>query len=75
MSSLFLTWPKTIDTEFRAFYTANVTDGESVGIAVESDDGVYYRLGSSRLTQAQSDAIITEFPSVTPASDYSDTWP
>lgn len=45
----FITWPKTIDTKFRAAYLAKT--GEKIqDTPLESEDGLSYMVGSSRCT-------------------------
>ena len=47
----FITWPKTIDVKFRAAYLAET--GEKIqNTPLESSDGLYYLVGSSRATSA-----------------------
>ena len=62
----FITWLKIIDTKFRAAYLAK-TEEKIQDIPLESEDGLSYMVGSSRVTQKQldelkSDTNITENP-------------
>ena len=52
----FITWPKTIDTKFRAAYLAKT--GEKIqDTPLESEDGLSYMVGSSRVTEKQLDEL------------------
>ncbi len=52
----FITWPKTIDAKFRAAYLAKT--GEKIqDNLMESEDDLYYMVGSSRVTQKQLDEL------------------
>ena len=49
-------WPKTIDAKFRAAYLAKT--GEKIqDNPLESEDGLSYMVGSSRVSQNQIDAL------------------
>ena len=52
----YITWPKTIDTKFRAAYLAET--GEKIqDNPLESEDGLSYMVGSSRVLQSQIDTL------------------
>lgn len=52
----FIVWPKTIDAKFRAAYFAKT--GEKIqNNPHESEDGLSYMVGSSRVTQKQLDEL------------------
>ena len=52
----FITWPKTIDAKFRAAYLAKT--GEKIqDNPLESEDGLSYMVGSSRVSQKQLDEL------------------
>ena len=52
----FITWPKTIDEKFRAAYLAKT--GEKIqDTPLESEDGLSYLVGSSRVSQEQLDEL------------------
>jgi len=52
----FIIWPKVIDVKFRAAYLAKT--GEKIqDNPHESEDGLSYMVGSSRVTQKQLDEL------------------
>lgn len=52
----FITWPKTINTKFRTAYLAKT--GEKIqDTPLESEDGLSYMVGSSRVSENQLDEL------------------
>lgn len=52
----FITWPKTIDAKFRVAYLDKT--GEKIqDTPLESEDGLSYMVGSSRVTEKQLDEL------------------
>lgn len=57
----FIRWPKVVDVQFRRDYLAET------GEAIQTnpvDDGDHFWVGSSRITQAQVDKILSSYATV-----------
>jgi len=77
MTHHFIMWPKAKDKEVRASYVAKTSEGLKDGEVgeriqdnpTESADGLYYMVGSDRITEKQLDELKAEFPEIKTGSN------
>lgn len=60
MTTLFITWPIAQDTAFRVAYTA-VTDEHIQATPQTHANGLFFMVGSTRLTAATAEALCAQF--------------
>ena len=62
-TTTYVTWPKTIDTDFRAAYLEQVEENIQAS-PMENQEGTHYLVGSSKVKQEHIDVLAAAYDSI-----------